>query len=469
MKKLLSLILAVGLTFGICFVGLTGYNVVHAEEKEYGGTDDWDYSSSEHDPYTERAYDFHILPQIILNQETGCYDIDIYIGSSNKYFSNFEANLKFYYYDGDEKVFPSAKITFKQYVKGNFTANMKNGVLSMVFNATQNVELSEDRITYEDFSLKAFTIKTDIEHSSAPVDLSKDIGKGFYFYDGTIKSAGVMSSDRQVIPFEYCEVSDEGWVILGDYDLDGSVTINDLIAAQYYLVNPATFIDPVLDSMLDSNALQYLQMYLCEFIPYVEYSMYIAQMTDQARLPYDRCDRYWDYEYWADKTYATDSEGYSYLGEDRYGNYHVWNDTLGYKFFIEPKGSNLYGTLWCYEIDETDKMVLPNSGHISMWGDLYWIGDTEREFKLSFNILSGWDENYWSSQTPNPEDDESEGKWNYKGKDALGNKHYWGKNGFKFFTVKMDAYFTVAFRYIVSPTDNKVLILAIEEKAIFGY
>ena len=470
MKKLLSLVLAVGLSFGLCFASANGLNKVYADD--YIINDDPDSSYSEEDPYTKDLYRFAICPHIILNQETGCYDIDIYIASTNRYFSNFEADLKFVLEDKKTGLH-STKISIKQYVNGNFTANLKDGVLSMVFNATQNVDLSKGIGWGWNYYLKAFTIETDIK-STFSVDYNTSISKELYLQGGKIKSAGVMSLWKNVIDFEECEVENEGMVVLGDYDFDGMITINDLVAAQYYLVNHVSFDDIVLDDMLNSTCLQFLQMYLCDIIPYYEYVERIFETAElyDSTLPYGRCDKYWDYEYWEGKTFTTDAQGYKYLGEDKYGNYHIWNDTLGYKFFIEPKDEILYdGKLWTYEIREDGRMVTPCTGHDSMWGDLYWIYSTDAQFiKYGvFNILNVWDEDYWSTQTPNAEDDESSGSWEYKGKDIFGNKHYWGENGFKFFTVTNGYDGRIAFRYLISPTDNKILIICVNGNFGFYY
>ena len=466
MKKVLSLIMAVGLSFGLCFASVNGLNKIYADD--YTINDDSDSSFYEEDPYTKNLDHFAIFPQIILNQETGCYDIDIYIASTNQYFSNFEADLKFLFEDKNMGL-SSTKISIKQYVNGNFTANMKDGVLSMVFNATKNIDLSkgltkgfdQDRISA--YCLKAFTIKTDIKYTN--------ISKGFYLQNGEIRSAGVMRLDefgKEVRYFEECEVENEWRVVLGDYDFDGMITINDLVAAQYYLVNHVSFSDMILDAMLNSICLQYLQMYLCDIMSYYEYADQIFHVVEPYNmLPYKRCDRYWDYEYWEGKTFTTDAQGYKYLGADKYGNYHIWNDSLGYKFFIEPKEKNsYYGKLWTYEIKEDGKMVNSGIGHVSNWGDLYMIYGTENQFEYiggAFKILNTWDEDYWSAQTPNAEEDESSGNWEYKGKDVFGNKHYWGENGFKFFT---DPDGITGFRYLIDPVDNKILIIAVMEKIL---
>ena len=286
MKKLLSLVLAVGLSFGFCFASANGLNKVYADEVGQVVVDE--------EMYTKDTSYFLFSPQVVLNQETGCYDIDINVQSSNEYFSNFEAQIDFgspFFSSSDSSSTSSigikadllsAKVTVKQYVKGNAAASLKNGTLRVVFNAPENIKMND--LGGAGYGIKVFTAKTDIKYGDC---VASDIEGGcfdigLWLEDGEVKSAGVMHFDgHRVVVFEECKLEFGSVLCLGDYDFDGTLTINDLIAAQYYLTNDVYFDhDDALNHMLNSVSLQYLQMYLCESISYGEYVASLGNMGD---------------------------------------------------------------------------------------------------------------------------------------------------------------------------------------------
>ena len=291
MKKLLSLIMAVGLSFGLCFASANGLNKVYAAD-----------GVAELEDYAKNTSMFVVSPQVVLNQETGCYDIDINVLSANGYFSNFEAEIECRIMNrkgGNQKIIegdssgsfiegdlPKAKVTTKQYVKGNAAASLKNGILSVVFNAPSNVALNN--FGYNGgamFGIKVFTVKTDLKYNDYVLNASEEgvFDIGLWFTDGEVKSAGVMNLEKRVVIFDECGLDDriselDSMMCIGDYDFDGTLTINDLIAAQYYLTNRTEFLHlRTLNLMLDSVCLQYLQMYLCESISYFDYIEAVAK------------------------------------------------------------------------------------------------------------------------------------------------------------------------------------------------
>lgn len=293
MKKLLSLIMAVGLSFGLCFASANGLNKVYA-----------DVGVGKQEDYAHDTSMFVVSPQVVLNQETGCYDIDISVLSTNEYFSNFEAEIVCRIMNrkgGNQKItegdssgsfiegdLPKAKVTTKQYVKGNAAASLKDGILSVVFNAPSNVALNYNGGGM--FGIKVFTVKTDLKYNDYVLNDSEEgvFDIGLWFTGGEVKSAGVMNLENRVVIFDRCDLYVQSshldsMMCMGDYDFDGTLTINDLIAAQYYLTNRTEFIHlRTLNLMLDSVCLQYLQMYLCESISYGEYIGVVASKNDAA-------------------------------------------------------------------------------------------------------------------------------------------------------------------------------------------
>lgn len=330
MKKFLASILALCL---LCSSGIFGIRAFAVTEKTEKVDDSviHDDSRTDSNNYTDDV--FAIAPYTILNQETNCYDIDIYVESSNKYFSNFEAEI---YIDGENSKTP--KLSIEQYATGNFTAgitkNMDTGTtLNIVFNAPKNVDMSAGYVVnFNDenlFIFKLATIKTDIKQNvieeGSELDSSTTVIRmGFYAEGGEVKTAGFINGNK-VISFAETYVAETSRqpVLPGDYDFDGVLTVKDLITAQYYLTNHVYPESYFLMDMLTSTGLQYLQMYLCETISFSDYLISLYENAGMIAEKWYECDTYWDYDYWGDEDFPTDEQGYKYLGEDRYGNYHV--------------------------------------------------------------------------------------------------------------------------------------------------
>ncbi len=177
------------------------------------------------------------------------------------------------------------------------------------------------------------------------------------------------------------------------------------------------------------------------------------------------CDKYWDSEYWGNEDFPTDEQGYKYLGEDRYGNYHVWNERQGVKFFVKM-GNSSFGVHF-YKIDENGKICNPDYYYNSFFGDEMAYNGAEQLWQFKYVDQSGksWYD-YWDEANLDKRDSDdvmSYQGYEYKGTDKYGNKHYWNKTtGFKFF-IRFDG---GAFRYLISSKDNRLLIVSYEEKLI---
>lgn len=117
-----------------------------------------------------------------------------------------------------------------------------------------------------------------------------------------------------------------------------------------------------------------------------------------------------------------------------------------------------------YEIDENGKIKNPDSAYICVFGDETFYMGSEQLWLFKYDNPYGrlWIE-YWNETWLEKQDSDSEissENYEYKGIDSYGSKYYWNKtNGFKFFT-----HYGYAFRYLISPKDNKLLIVGYTDK-----
>lgn len=464
MKKFLASILSVCLLCSSVIFGVRAYADIGKGEEPVIPNESQIYNDNNSEE------EFVVMPHVVLNQETGCYDVDIYVSTTIGYFSNFEAEISLYIDGADNK---SRKLNVEQFAKGNFTAALTKDMLNIVFNATKNVDMSagyvvNDMNDYDNiYIFKIATVKTDIKQNirknGSEDGSGTEIDRGIDIGGGEVRTAGFINENK-VINFGVTAVGGDSKIsaLPGDYDFDGALTVKDLIAAQYYLTNRVELRDELLMRMLNSTSLQYLQMYLCETISFSEYFKSVYEEAGMIEEKWYKCDKYWDSEYWGNEDFPTDEQGYKYLGEDRYGNYHVWNERQGVKFFVKM-GDSSFGVHF-YKIDENGKICNPDYYYESFFGDEMDYFGAEQLWQFKYDNPSGksWYD-YWDETNLDKRDSDdvmSYQGYEYKGTDKYGNKHYWNKTtGFKFFIR-----YECAFRYLISSKDNRLLIVSYEEK-----
>ena len=464
MKKFLASILAVCLLCSSVIFGVRAYADIGKGEEPVIPNESQIYNDNNSEE------EFGVVPHAVLNQETGCYDVDIYVSTTIGYFSNFEAEISIYFADAEIK---NPKLSVEQFAKGNFTAALTKDMLNIVFNATKNVDMSagyvvNDMNDYENiYIFKIATVKTDIKQNirknGSEDGSGTEIDRGIDIGGGEVKTAGFINENK-VINFGITDVGrgSDTPALPGDYDFDGALTVKDLIAAQYYLTNRVDLRCEFLMRMLNSTSLQYLQMYLCETISFSEYFKSVYEEAGIIEKKWYECDKYWDSEYWGNEDFPTDEQGYKYLGEDRYGNYHVWNERQGVKFFVKM-GDSSFGVHF-YKIDENGKICNPDWLYKQSFGDDIFYSEGMYLFEAASPSGKSWYD-YWDETSLDKRDSDdvmSFKEYEYKGIDKYGNKHYWNKtNGFKFFTRGYDF---GAFRYLVSEKDNRLLVVGYTDK-----
>lgn len=464
MKKFLASILAVCLLCSSVIFGVRAYADIGKGEEPVIPNESQIYNDNNSEE------EFGVVPHAVLNQETGCYDVDIYVSTTIGYFSNFEAEISIYFADAEIK---NPKLSVEQFAKGNFTAALTKDMLNIVFNATKNVDMSagyvvNDMNDYENiYIFKIATVKTDIKQNirknGSEDGSGTEIDRGIDIGGGEVKTAGFINENK-VINFGITDVGrgSDTPALPGDYDFDGALTVKDLIAAQYYLTNRVYLRDELLMRMLNSTSLQYLQMYLCETISFSEYFKSVYEEAGMIEKKWYECDKYWDSEYWGNEDFPTDEQGYKYLGEDRYGNYHVWNERQGVKFFVKM-GNSSFGVHF-YKIDENGEIKNSYNYYETFFGDeMFYMGSEQLlQFRCENPYGRLWLE-YWNETWLEKQDSDSgvsSENYEYKGIDSYGSKYYWKKtNGFKFLT-----HYGYAFRYLISPKDNKLLIVGYTDK-----
>lgn len=464
MKKFLASILAVCLLCSSGIFGVGTYADIGKVEAAVIPNESQIYNDNNRDEV------FGVVPHAVLNQETGCYDVDIYVVTANGYFSNFEAEIRIHFADTEIK---NPKLSIEQFAKGSFTAAITKDMLNIVFNATKNVDMSagyvvNDMNGYENiYIFKIATVKTDIKQNirknGSEDGSGTEIDRGIDIGGGEVKTAGFINGNK-VINFGFTDVGkdSDAPALPGDYDFDGALTVKDLIAAQYYLTNRVDLRCEFLMRMLNSTSLQYLQMYLCETISFSEYFKSVYGEAGMIDEKWYECDKYWDSEYWGNEEFPTDEQGYKYLGEDRYGNYHVWNEKQGVKFFVKMGGSE-FGVHF-YKIDENGEIKNSYNYYETFFGDeMFYMGSEQLlQFRCENPYGRLWLE-YWNETWLEKQDSDSgvsSENYEYKGIDSYGSKYYWKKtNGFKFFT-----HYGSAYRYLISPKDNKLLIVGYTDK-----
>ena len=464
MKKFLASILAVCLLCSSVIFGVRAYADIGKGEEPVIPNESQIYNDNNSEE------EFGVVPHAVLNQETGCYDVDIYVSTTIGYFSNFEAEISIYFADAEIK---NPKLSVEQFAKGNFTAALTKDMLNIVFNATKNVDMSagyvvNDMNDYENiYIFKIATVKTDIKQNirknGSEDGSGTEIDRGIDIGGGEVKTAGFINENK-VINFGITDVGrgSDTPALPGDYDFDGALTVKDLIAAQYYLTNRVDLRCEFLMRMLNSTSLQYLQMYLCETISFSEYFKSVYEEAGMIEKKWYECDKYWDSEYWGNEDFPTDEQGYKYLGEDRYGNYHVWNEKQGVKFFVKMGGSE-FGVHF-YKIDENGEIKNSYNYYETFFGDeMFYMGSEQLlQFRCENPYGRLWLE-YWNETWLEKQDSDSgvsSENYEYKGIDSYGSKYYWKKtNGFKFLT-----HYGYAFRYLISPKDNKLLIVGYTDK-----
>lgn len=419
----------------------------------------------------------YVSPHIILNRERGCYDIDIYVGATNKYISNFAVKIGLVYpgsqFSGEVL---QTKTTAQSYVggtisSGNIEGDVEYAKFRVVFNATKNVDLSAIDYTLDRgndllYIGKIAKIKTDIKIANL-VDIEKthDVFLGLCVDGGEIESAAYMNDNKKVVNYSNLNDIENISMLLGDFDFDGELTARDLVTAQYYYVNDVVLIGGGNESFLTDfcrrSALQYLQMYLCEQITYSEYAMSVIEAViggdggSEEVVPGESVKEgdypdgeegqfynvFWDYDFWNSNNPVTDENGNIFYGEDNYGNYHFWlKDNEGYylRLFIAPSS-----TVYSYSL---------SGGKIA-------ITDYKRMGVGNNSYEKYWDNEYWDSKTPG-----EDGSYIIKGLDSYGNLHVWAKDGVESEQIfgMSKKYFETAdgdrYRYIISAKDNKVLI-----------
>lgn len=422
----------------------------------------------------------YVSPHIILNQESGCYDIDIYIGATNKYISNFAVKIGLAYpgsqFSGEGL---QTKTTAQSYVggtisSGNIEGDVEYAKFRLVFNATKNVDLSAIGYTLDRgndllYFGKIAKIKTDIKIANM-VDTEKTHKAllGLCIDGGEIESAAYINDNKKVVNYDNLNEVENISMLLGDFDFDGELTARDLVTAQYYYVNDVMLIGGGIGGFLTefcrNSALQYLQMYLCEQITYSEYVVSVVDAMDggsggggsEEVVPGESVkegdypdgaegqfyDVFWDYDFWNGNKPITDENGNIFYGEDNYGNYHFWlKNSEGYylRLFIAPSS-----TVYSYSL---------SGGRIA-------ITDYERIGVGNNSYEKYWDNEYWDSKTPG-----EDGSYVIKGLDSHGNLHVWEKDvveSEKIFGMSKK-YFEMAdgnrYRYIISAKDNKILIV----------
>ena len=237
MKKFLASILAVCLLCSSVIFGVRAYADIGKGEEPVIPNESQIYNDNNSEE------EFVVVPHVVLNQETGCYDVDIYVSTTIGYFSNFEAEISLYIDGADNK---SRKLNVEQFAKGNFTAALTKDMLNIVFNATKNVDMSagyvvNDMNDYENiYIFKIATVKTDIKQNirknGSEDGSGTEIDRGIDIGGGEVRTAGFINENK-VINFGVTAVGGDSKIsaLPGDYDFDGALTVKDLIAAQYYL------------------------------------------------------------------------------------------------------------------------------------------------------------------------------------------------------------------------------------------
>ena len=425
----------------------------------------------------------YVSPNIIINQESGCYDIDIYVGATTKYISNFAVKIGLAYpgsrFSGEVL---QTKTSAQSYVggtisSGNIEGDVEYAKFRVVFNATKNVDLSAIGYTLNRGSDllyfgKIAKIKTDIKIANI-VDTEKthEVLLGLFIDGGEIESAAYINDNKKVVNYDNLNEVENIAMLLGDFDFDGELTARDLVTAQYYYVNDIMLIgggnEGFLTEFCRRSALQYLQMYLCEQITYSEYIASVAdamngggggggseevvpdESNKEAIYPDgnegDFYDVFWDYDYWNKQNPVTDELGNIFYGEDRHGNYHLWlkneDDENSYiRIFLVTKDNHY--NLYTYSL-QNGRVVIENYSEIDLGG---------------VNFIDVWDESYWKNKT-----EAEENGYIIKGLDEYGNMHIWAKDMTSIGGMALKSFQTPddedPYIYIISPKDNKILIV----------
>lgn len=335
MKKLLSLIMALAVAFTVGMISSVNKTEVKAEGEDY----------------EEVALGFGAYAKI--NAETGCYDFVLYAVSREEKgviptFSNYNINVSVnyegrYYKDSDEG---GQVREFVENFKCSFTSNLSGNVMSkgeafyaelkkeevkdevgklddsssssldyyspgfrcnIIFNGDANADFSKGAIIYGadennelNLNRKYYLLPIGLISTNAlPIQVQYDNVNTFadLFVEYSVESVGYMKGNR-VIAINYlpggiyCRSQ-----LIADFDLDGQITVKDLITAQYYLINEQNSIyDGVCinnmmgDIKYDANSLQYLKMFLSEKISFGEMIGSIAIRSMEIEREHDNYD-----------------------------------------------------------------------------------------------------------------------------------------------------------------------------------
>lgn len=335
MKKLLSLIMALAVVFTAGMISSVNKTEVKALDEGY----------------EEVGLGFGAYAKI--NAETGCYDFVLYAVSREEKgviptFSNYNINVRVeyegrYFKDSDEggqvrEFVENFKCSFTSNLSGNvmskgeaFYAELKEDVVkdevgklddsssssldyyspgfrcNIIFNGDANADFSKGAIIYGadennelNLNCKSYLLPIGLISSNAsPIQVQYDNVNTFadLFVEYSVESVGYMKGNRVIainyLPGGICCRSQ----LIADFDLDGQITVKDLITAQYFLINEQNSIyDGVcINNMMgvlnyDANSLQYLKMFLSEKISFGEMIGSIAIRSMEIEREHDNYD-----------------------------------------------------------------------------------------------------------------------------------------------------------------------------------
>ncbi len=153
---------------------------------------------------------------------------------------------------------------------GDANADFSKGAI--IYGADENNELNLNRKSY---LLPIGLISTNASPIQEQYDNVNTFSDLYVMY--SVESVGYMKGNRVIaINYSFGDIGCRSQLI-ADFDLDGQITVKDLITAQYYLINEQNSIyDGVcINNMMgdlnyDTNSLQYLKMFLSEKISFGE-------------------------------------------------------------------------------------------------------------------------------------------------------------------------------------------------------
>lgn len=332
MKKIICFILSLTFVAGAIFISTSAHKKAKAmkdEEESFESSNRYEIEDTSGIGY----YDYSAYPSVsfeptlIIDPETGYYGFDFYLLTQGiDSFSNFKAKVRV----GGENT-NDLKFSYKKddNVKGTLTVNYISSpdsgdpYFNLAFNAPENVaakniievetEWQKTKIYYQRVArvVTDKEAKTEIRDGQMCFDMSfycialgsvgpetswgtsGESGEVYGYGNVVVKYQGDKGNEAGYMKEKKLEkfltVSSGGFfgMLCGDYDLDGKITVRDLIAMQYYIVRDVQSVKTASrfgysNYIVSSVTAQYLQMYLAGKISYGE--MFINTIMENGKM-----------------------------------------------------------------------------------------------------------------------------------------------------------------------------------------